>query len=80
MEEKRVEKKVEREETVIREDRPPVGKKVTNVNVGPDGTTNVQETSDVGSLDALSCGRPFRRYPRRAHHGREGLFDQLRRA
>jgi len=51
MEEKRVEKKVEREETVIREDRPPVGKKVTNVNVGPDGTTNVQETSDVGSLD-----------------------------
>ena len=51
MEEKRVEKKVEREETVIREDRPRVGKKVTNVNVSPDGTTNVRETSDAGFVD-----------------------------
>jgi len=44
---KRVEKKIEREETVVRKDRPIAGKKITNVNVAPDGTTNVQETTEA---------------------------------
>ena len=47
MDEKHVEKKIEREETVVRKDRPVAGKKVTNVNVASDGTTNVQETTEV---------------------------------
>ena len=41
MEEKEV--TVEKRTTVRRED--PLGK-TTNVNIGPDGTTNVQETGD----------------------------------
>jgi uncharacterized membrane protein YjjP (DUF1212 family) len=50
LDEKRVEKKVEREETVVKKGRPIAGKKVTNVNVGPDGTTNIQESSDVDEV------------------------------
>lgn len=42
MEEKEV--TVEKRTTVRRED--PVGK-TTNINVGPDGTTNVQESGDT---------------------------------
>ena len=51
MEEKRVEKKVEREETVVGRDQAVAGTKATNVNVGPDGTTNVQETADVETVE-----------------------------
>jgi hypothetical protein len=47
LDEKRVEKKVEREETVVRKDKPIAGKKITNVNVASDGTTNVQETTEA---------------------------------
>ena len=45
MEERRVERHEVHE--VERHEQPVPGREVTNVNVGPDGTTNVQEQSVV---------------------------------
>ena len=44
MEERKV---VEKRTEVTREDREPTTKTTTNVNVGPDGSTQVQEEQDI---------------------------------
>jgi hypothetical protein len=50
MEERRVERHVERDEVKREEIVDPRAGTTTNVNIGPDGTTNVQESGPVEEI------------------------------